>query len=495
MNDQNIPVGTSSAPADLVGGTAPPKPRGSAPKKLLWIGGLSLLSVMVIGKAVSDYSNDTLSDVSHQAKREPGSAISKESVKAEFDAGKALATPKKEMTDEQVRAAIAQPASLSAAEAAAAARGEPPGSPPLASRSSAPSVGDSLSTTSVEKNTSTPEGLFRTSRGAPGQAPIASAGPSANNPFRSGGTAADAAKNNQVSKEEEELFSRRNSPLMVGGATGSSAGSSNTDATQAQLEKLLRNQSGGAPAKGADSMADLLQKYQQIAGTGSGAASSAQNDWVKQANSPPPSTIFSQPAPQGIVVLPGSVINAVTRTTIRSDLPGDVIGMVTEDLYDSTNGRNVVIPKGSRLSGIANSDLKPGQERALTAFKQVFFPDGRSFDLQGATGSDAEGASGMYDDVERHYFRRYGAGLLLASLAYVADRLNPKNQVVVVGNSTGQQQQTLSTFAGQTMLETTKSYINQQGNIPDTLIIKAGQPFTIIVKQPLSLIPTNSRIQ
>ena len=495
MSNQTIPAGTNSAPADVVGGTAAPAPRGSAPKKLLWIGGLSLLAVMVIGKAVSDYSNDALSEVSKQAKREPGAAISKDVVKAEFDAGKLMAAPKKEMTDEQVRAAIAQPASLSAAEAAAAARGEPAGSSQLATRSNAPSVGDAVSTTSVEKNSSTPEGLFRTNRSASIPAPTAGAQTPGSNPFRPAGSAAEAAKNNQVSKEEEELFSRRSSPLMIGSAGGSSTGASGADATQTQLEKLLRNQPNGAPSKGADSMSDLLKKYQEISGTGAAGARSAQSDWAKQVNSPAPPALFSQPAPQGIVVLPGSVINGVTRTTIRSDLPGDVIGMVTEDLYDNINGRAVVIPKGSSLRGIVNSELKPGQERALPAFKQVFFPDGRSFDLQGATGSDAEGASGFYDEVERHYFRKYGAGLLLASLAYATDRLNPKNQVVVVGNSTGQQQQTLSTFAGQTMLETTKSYINEQASLPNTLIIKAGYPFTIIVKQPLSLIPTNSRIQ
>lgn len=496
MNAQNIPSSSNAAPADMVGGTAAPIPRGSTPKKLLWIGGSLLLAIMVVGKIASDYSSGTFSEELKQPKREPGSAISKEVVKAEFDAGKALAVPKKELTEAQVNAAIAQPPSLSAAEAAAAARGEPVADIKPIAKPSAPAVGDALSTTSVEKNSSTPESLFRTGRGSatPGSAAVGS--PSGNNPFRSSGTAAESAKNNQVSKEEEEMFSRRSSPLMVGGATGESGRSSDREATQSQVEALLRGQSAGSPGKqGADPLSDLFKKYQEATGAAAGAAGNKQTDWIKQQQSPPPPTIFSQPAPQGIVVLPGSVINGVTRTTIRSDLPGDVIGMVTEDLYDSVHGRTITIPKGSRLSGVASSDLKPGQERALTAFKQVFFPDGRSFDLQGATGSDAEGAAGMYDEVERHYFRRYGAGLLLASLAYAADRLNPKNQVVVVGNSAGQQQQTLSTFAGQTMLDTTKSYVDQQRTVADTLIIKAGYPFTIIVKQPLSLIPTRSRIQ
>ena len=487
----------STPPADLVGGVAAPAPRGAIPKGLLWTAGGAILAVIVVARLAQDISSGELGAEPKQGAREPGSTISKERVKLEMDAGKGQAKKPAELTEKQVADAIAQPAALSAAEAAAAARGSPAGGSPFSEKASTvPSAGDSLRTTSVEKNSEVPLDLQRFGKAAANPAPPPSGRDAASLRTAVGGT--EMARPAPVSKEEEELFSRRSSPLMVGGASSGSSGSAG-DLSPAQMAALLR---GGTPTDGisktADPISELLKKYQDATGSGAaqGAGGNKQADWLKaQQSAPPPITVFSQPAPQGIVVLPGSVINAVTRTTIRSDLPGDFIGLVTEDLYDSLNGRTVVIPKGSRLSGSASSDLRPGQERALTAIKQVFFPDGRSFDLQGATGSDAEGAAGLYDEVERHYFRRYGVGLVLASIAYAVDRISPNNQVVVLNGAATQQQQTLSSYAGQTLADTTKSYVQQQQQIQDVLIIKAGYPFTILVRQPLSLIPTNARTQ
>src|SRR3546814_13068577 len=48
-------------------------------------------------------------------------------------------------------------------------------------------------------------------------------------------------------------------------------------------------------------------------------------------------------------VMAGTVIPASLVTGINSDLPGLVIAQVTENVYDTPNGRSLLLPTGARL--------------------------------------------------------------------------------------------------------------------------------------------------
>ena len=62
-------------------------------------------------------------------------------------------------------------------------------------------------------------------------------------------------------------------------------------------------------------------------------------------------------------VMAGTVIAGALVTGIKSDLPGDVIGTVTEPVYDTATGKFLLIPQGSRLLGKYNSQVSYGQSR------------------------------------------------------------------------------------------------------------------------------------
>lgn len=47
----------------------------------------------------------------------------------------------------------------------------------------------------------------------------------------------------------------------------------------------------------------------------------------------------------------GTVIPGVLITGMNSDLPGTVIGQVSENVYDSTEGKYLLIPQGTRVIG------------------------------------------------------------------------------------------------------------------------------------------------
>ena len=50
-------------------------------------------------------------------------------------------------------------------------------------------------------------------------------------------------------------------------------------------------------------------------------------------------------------VMAGNIIPASLVTGLNSDLPGQVIGQVTENVFDTVTGQHLLIPQGSRLMG------------------------------------------------------------------------------------------------------------------------------------------------
>ncbi|MGH7086544.1 MAG: TrbI/VirB10 family protein, partial [Acetobacteraceae bacterium] len=60
----------------------------------------------------------------------------------------------------------------------------------------------------------------------------------------------------------------------------------------------------------------------------------------------------------------GTIIPAALITAVNSDLPGDVIAQVTENVYDTATGRSLLIPQGTRLYGRYDSLISFAQTRA-----------------------------------------------------------------------------------------------------------------------------------
>jgi type IV secretion system protein TrbI len=72
----------------------------------------------------------------------------------------------------------------------------------------------------------------------------------------------------------------------------------------------------------------------------------------------------------------GSVIPGALVTAINTDLPGEVIGQVTENVYDSVTGNYLLIPQGSKLLGKYQSLVSNGQNRALVVWQRLIYPNG-----------------------------------------------------------------------------------------------------------------------
>ncbi len=72
----------------------------------------------------------------------------------------------------------------------------------------------------------------------------------------------------------------------------------------------------------------------------------------------------------------GTIIPASLVTGLNSDLPGQVIAQITENVYDTPTGQYLLLPQGPRLMGRYDSDIDDGQSRALVVWNQLIRPDG-----------------------------------------------------------------------------------------------------------------------
>lgn len=286
-----------------------------------------------------------------------------------------------------------------------------------------------------------------------------------------------------AAEQERRLAEARSSPLLALGGGGAVA---TAQPTLASLPGLLR-EAVPAAGHGAPGVAPTVALPLPPAEGRSDLA------WIEQSRTrgmaeagPAPAL---RPAPGGLAVLEGTVIPAVLLTEINSDLPGTLVAQVTQDVWDSVHGSHLLIPMGSRLVGEYNSDVRPGQERVLAAFRRLILPDGASIDLLGTQAADAQGRSGLNDRVDRHFWTMFGSSFVVAALASLVQRreAQPSTVIVVPGaNSAGGS--ALSSAAGSVLVETSRAILGRTRNMSPTLLISQGHRFSLIVQRTFLLV-------
>ena len=120
-------------------------------------------------------------------------------------------------------------------------------------------------------------------------------------------------------------------------------------------------------------------------------------------------------------VMAGTIIPASLVTGLNSDLPGQVIAQVTENVYDTPTGQHLLLPQGTRLLGRYDSDIEDGQSRALVVWNRLIRPDGSSLVIENLPGVDLSGQSGLRDRVDRHTDSLFKAAILSSVLSIGAE--------------------------------------------------------------------------
>ena len=115
-------------------------------------------------------------------------------------------------------------------------------------------------------------------------------------------------------------------------------------------------------------------------------------------------------ANRSMTVPQGYLITAVLETAFDSTKPGFARAIVSRDVR-GFDGKNVLIPRGSRLIGDYKSAVAQGQNRATISWTRLIRPDGMTIGMD-APAVDTVGRGGIPASVNTHFFSRLGDALL-----------------------------------------------------------------------------------
>jgi type IV secretory pathway VirB10-like protein len=180
-------------------------------------------------------------------------------------------------------------------------------------------------------------------------------------------------------------------------------------------------------------------------------------------------------------LMAGTIIAASLVSGLNSDLPGFVIAQVTENVFDSTAGRHLLVPQGSRLIGKYDNVIAFGQERALVVWQRIIMPDGTSVVIDNLPATDTSGYAGLAGDVDFHTWKLL-KGVALATVLGVGSELalgSSNNDLI---KALQQSTQSTTNRAGQRLVE---RYLNVQ----PTLTVAPGWPLRVIVHKDIVLQP------
>lgn len=101
----------------------------------------------------------------------------------------------------------------------------------------------------------------------------------------------------------------------------------------------------------------------------------------------------------------GTLIPAVLETPIDTSRPGLARAIVSRDTLGADGG-SVVVPRGSRLIGEYQSDVRAGQNRVLVNWTRLIRPDGTAVRLT-APAADEAGGAGIPGTVNTFFLSRF----------------------------------------------------------------------------------------
>ena len=255
-----------------------------------------------------------------------------------------------------------------------------------------------------------------------------------------------------IEMQEQQLLSLGDSVLRASMQSGGNATRPMTVASEA---------SDGAP-----STRDPRVSFSSRATTSTGASLVAQ----------------LEPAGTAYALRAGTVIPGLLITSVSSELPGEIVGQVSRDVYDSRTQRTLLVPKGSRLIGTYDNQVAAGQGRLLVAWTRLILPDGRSMRLPGLALADRQGNAGAKGNVDNHWRRVFGSALLLSAIGAGVQLSQPAQASVLSTPSAGQ---VAAGAVGQELSSVALEILRRGMDVKPTISIPAGQPFNVLLSGDL----------
>lgn len=178
-------------------------------------------------------------------------------------------------------------------------------------------------------------------------------------------------------------------------------------------------------------------------------------------------------------LMAGTIIPGVMITGVNSDLPGQILGQVSQNVYSSVTGKFLVIPQGTKIIGQYDSNVTFGQERVLVVWTRLIFPNGQSLCLDKMQGIDRSGYTGFHDKVDNHT-GRISTSIIMGSLLSAATMMSTGKNV-----DDGSFRAAAGSGIAQNVSNAATAMLQKNLNIQPTLIIRPGYQFDIFLTKDI----------
>jgi type IV secretion system protein VirB10 len=123
--------------------------------------------------------------------------------------------------------------------------------------------------------------------------------------------------------------------------------------------------------------------------------------------------VRAQLLPTQRLLLPkGAFIDCTLETAIDSTLPGMTTCVMATDAF-GVDGKVVLLERGTKLIGETRGQVQQGSARIFVLWTEARSPSGVVVPLD-SPGADELGRSGLPGEVDRHFWQRFGAAMLVS---------------------------------------------------------------------------------
>jgi type IV secretion system protein VirB10 len=181
----------------------------------------------------------------------------------------------------------------------------------------------------------------------------------------------------------------------------------------------------------------------------------------------------------------GTIIPAVLETAINTDLPGNIIARVTENIYDSHTGKNILIPQGTLLVAKYNNSVSYAQHRVQVVWDILIRPDGYQVQLEGMNGVDPRGIAGLKAVYSENWFEYIKAAGIVSLFSLINSSM--VEQVAKYGSDDiaagviTSNAEFIKTVGG--------NFISRAMNIQPTLTVDSGEKINVMLNKNIYLPP------
>jgi type IV secretion system protein VirB10 len=176
---------------------------------------------------------------------------------------------------------------------------------------------------------------------------------------------------------------------------------------------------------------------------------------------------------QRLLLPKGAFIDCTLETAIDSTLPGMTTCITATDTF-GVDGKVVLLERGTKLFGETRGQVQQGSARVFVLWTEARTPTGVVVPLD-SPGTDELGRSGLSGAVNRHFWDRFGAAILISMIdgaVQAAVRSSGSSSGTVIYNPSSS-------------ADVTTQVLKDTINIPPTVTVPQGDRIQVLVARDL----------